>query len=241
MAPPVAAVAIGWRTTPFQATRVLTVLSAGVLLTGAVAVVLPAYTDSRPERRSALYVRDAVTDDAWWEVGGNEEVVAGDGWPGGPWTPAQDGPEARARVAGLSSRSRLMATAVERVEAPALVRTHLEAQADGRQQLVIAIVPSALLAARIQLPPGVVPETSSIAGRSIAGRWTASYAAVPNAGLSIRLGFGSIASETLAGATVSLTTASVPGGAGLSGLPDWLPTARSTWSVRSVFIVPVRP
>lgn len=241
MAPSAAAVAIGWRATPFQAARVLMVLVTAALLTGALAVVLPAYTDSRPERRAALYVQDAVTDDAWWDVGGNEEMVAGEAWPGGPWTRSQDGPEARAGVAGLSSRSRLMATAVQRVETPALVRARLEAQADGSQELVIAIVPSTLLAARVQLPVGVAPDTSSIAGRTVAGRWTASYAAVPNAGLSIRLGFRTITREALLSATVALTTASVPGGAGPRGLPDWLPTARSTWSLRSVFIVPVRP
>lgn len=238
--PPMAAVTAGWRTSPLRAKYVALALSIPIVLSGVLSLVVPAYTDGRPERRTAVYVHDQSADDAWWEVGGNEAVVPAAEWPGGPWGPPGNRRPARTPV-GVSSRFRIMGTSADRVDPPATVRASLESNADGRRELAIAIVPSSLVAARIVLPAGLIPQASSLVGRVSAGRWTASYAAVPNAGLSVRMAFSSFDPAALADVSVWLTTADVPGGTGSPGVPEWLRSSGATWSLRSVFIVPVRP
>jgi hypothetical protein len=72
--------------------------------------------------------------------------------------------------------------------------------------------------------------------------WAGTFVAVPTGGLTVRfvLPAGPDTAAALDDVRVALTTTAVPGATTEAGRPDWLPAARSTWSIRAVHIVPVR-
>ena len=95
----------------------------------------------------------------------------------------------------------------------------------ARRDLEIVITPREYIGAQIVLPAGIVPSTASLAGRLVDGRWTATFIAVPESGLTVRLGFdsGATAAQAMTGGAVMLTSRGLPGGSGPLGQPDWLP------------------
>lgn len=215
---------------------------AAFVILGALAWLAPAYTWDRPHRRVVRYVQDDVGAQAWWEVGGNEDGPGlGMGAPEA-WERAVGDLPATAPVGAVNTPFRFRARVEpETAPPPGDVASSLTIDPEGRARLEVTIVPHALTAARLVLPEGVRPATSSLAGVVRGGRWMAAYAAVPAAGLTIHLTFGGLDPSLLGGAVVVFTVAAVPGSTGGSVLPAWLPTADATWLVRSTRIVSAGP
>ena len=187
-----------------------------------------AYTADRPERRIARYVQDDVQRQAWLDVGGPEPALAlGPGSPPRLGLGERPNPAAGQRPA-RAPRDRVCASrgrAAGRSARPADVRSTIGVPS-GRA----GYAGDCHHAARIhrsadRLPAGIVPATTSLAGRLVDGRWTATFIAVPESGLTVRLGFesGAIAAQAMAGGAVMLTSRGLPGGSGPLGQPDWLP------------------
>jgi len=241
MLPPAAAMVAGRE--PLQASpRVLLAVVVGpVLLAGSAALAVPAYSDERPQRRTLTYVEDAGAGLAWWEIGGREiaEDLA-ETLPMASWTPVEPHdvlPGARSATDVAARRVRTV-TPPAGSGGPAVVTADATGRDDGAWDVALSIVPRELTSAHLILPPGVEPRESSLAGRLVAGRWTAVYAAVPAGGLTVRLVLDDVA-RVEAGLVIAFVTATVPGGSAAAPLPDWVPRRRSTWSTRAVFVVPV--
>jgi hypothetical protein len=215
---------------------------AAVVALGLLAWAAPSYTWDRPHRRVVRYVQDDVLRRAWWEVGGNEPAVEiGAGAPVSDWAPITGGLPTAAAVGRIAKPFTYRAE-VEPDPGPpaAIVAGQLTRQPyTGGWRLDITVSPRLLTTARIVLPPTARPVTASIAGVSIDGRWTATYAGVPASGLTVTLTFDAIDSSAFGGAVVVLTTPVVPGSGGLGSPPRWLSVESSAWTVRAVHIVPL--
>jgi hypothetical protein len=231
LAPPAIALVAG-RAPVAGARRMLLVLSMLVALAGGLALGAPAYNETRPERRALLYFEDVARQEAWWEIAGIEPTSELGGGPDGAgWTAMTDEGGSRHRASALSATN----------APPAAITADVQADADGTSSIVtITIVPRGLVTAEVRLPPGAPLVESSLAGRRTPIGWSATHAAVPAEGLTVRLIFGA-PPEEVPELHVALTTGTVPGGATRDALPSWLPTRRSSWSARAVYIVPVPP
>lgn len=242
MLPPAAAMVAGRE--PFQASAVAFVaLVAGPsLIAGSAALAVPAYSDERPQRRTLTYVEDAGAGLAWWEVGGREiaEDLA-EALPAASWTPVESRdvlPGTRLATDAAARRVRTAVPPAGSAGGPAVVTAEATGRDDGAWDVALTIVPRELAGAQIILPPGVEPLESSLAGRLVAGRWTAVHAAVPAGGLTVRLVLDDVA-RVATGLEIAFVTATVPGASTAAPLPDWVPRRRSTWSTRAVFVMPV--
>lgn len=260
LAPPWLAVLAGLPRLPRAAVGAVATL-APMVIAGSAALALPAYSEQRPQRRALAYVDDASGAHAWWIAGGREpgaDLVTGPA--GAPWVRVEDGPDGASppvAFAGVAAPYRYQTPAGEpRARTPAVVTAVARLLPDGRRQLDVTVLPRELVSARIRLPPGLVPIDTSLAGRVAGGRWTATHAAVPTAGITVRLTFGPRESSPadapatepdaspvsdLAGLDIVLTMTGAPGAAPPAPLPDWLPARASTWTTRAVFVVPVTP
>ena len=215
-----------------------------VVITGAAGLLAwtaPAYTATRPERRSVRYVQDDVAGRAWWEVAGNEPAInLGEPGPANAdWRPA-DGPPATTVPVGtmdaaFSFRTPAAAIATPPGEAAGRV-TH---PAPDQTALDVEIVPRGPLAVRLTLPAGVRPARSSAAGVVVGGAWRATFVAPPAAGLTIHLEFDR-PDVDLAGATLTWSTSGVPTATG-GDWPGWLPRERTTWRATTVVIQTIAP
>jgi hypothetical protein len=231
--PPAIAVLAGRTRTRLTTSRMATIVLVPVVLTGGVAVSVPAYTESRPERRFLTSVEDDRRGEARWDASGHEdgfeptEPIAGVTWRREP-----------PRASGGLGAYRATASVAPLADAlPALVTTAVTPDVRG-VAAEITIVPRTLVGAEVRLPAGIVPVGSTLAGSRDGAVWSAAYAAVPLSGLTIRLVLDAPL-EQLRDAVVVLWTSGVPGGTGPRGLPPWVPRDRSAWSVRSQFVVPV--
>jgi len=96
------------------------------------------------------------------------------------------------------------------------------------------------------LPPGVQPARSNLPGVVVAGRWRATFVAVPAEGVTWRASFRTDHEQALPGALAMIVAHRLPGGAGWQGLPAWLPQERAVWSMDAAWtlapaIAPVAP
>jgi hypothetical protein len=124
---------------------------------------------------------------------------------------------------------------------PATIHSRATVATDGRLFFDLSAVPREPLVVRIVLPPGMVPETSSIAGVVSGDRWSATFVAPPASGLEAHLTFAGRTPADLQQAAIVLITHGLPGAADARGLPARLPTARAAWRTRSYIIVPAFP
>jgi len=243
LVPGAVAMLAGRRAKAVRVSRMLMVLGIPVVACGGLTLMTPAYTEHRPQRRSVVYLQDQASDRAAWQVSGREPVtdLAGP-LPDAVWGPVGSVVVDRSNVAGRAGPFRAEAASpllVDAADLPAVVRAEVQERPDGGRDMLITIVPRELTAAAIALPPGVEPLESSLPGREHDGRWTASHAAIPSAGLSVRIGFGALEPDRLRATTVTLVTARLPGPRG--AWPAWLPSRATTWSARSVFVIPAWP
>jgi hypothetical protein len=244
LAPPLVAAAAGWLAWP-RASRLTGFLLSGLFCWSAAGTVLSRpYTADRPQMRAARYVQDDIGGQRWWEIGGNELTLdlGSSGPTGAMWQPTTDAIPAAIRIGSLGSPFVFRSpAAAERQSVPATIRSSVTQGLNGRLSLNLSIVPREPVAVRIVLPPGVRPESSSIAGVVGADRWSATYVAPGASGLDARLTFAGITAADLQQTAVVLVTHGLPGAADATGRPAWLSTARAAWRTRSYFVVPAAP
>ena len=237
---PVLAMTSGW------AARVARrrVLTAGLMIalagTFALAWCSPAYTDERPCLKSARYVEDATSGVAFYEIGSSEpglDVVPGAAAPQG-WERAAAPAQVTCPLPPIGEPFVHRARVQPVGEVAATVLTTVE-PGGAEERLTVTVVPrKPWSTVTLVLPPGVVPLDSSIAGTVRGGRWQASFTAPPPGGAVYRLRLRAADGARMRDARVVVQTAGLPG-AGVPGLPSWLPRARSAWSTRSVVVVGV--
>ena len=241
--PPILALIGGGALSVTQRRALAATLGLALAATGVMTYVAGAYTADRPERRIARYVQDDRQRQAWLDVGGPEPALAlGPGSvPPSAWASGRTRLPASVRLAPLETvfAHRAAVPSADRPR-PADVRSTLGVPSDPF--LEILITPREYIGAQIVLPAGIVPATTSLAGRLVDGRWTATFIGVPESGLTVRLGFdsGATAAQAMTGGAVMLTSRGLPGGSGPLGQPDWLPRAQATWRARSIWIMPLR-
>ena len=202
----------------------------------------PAYTDDRPQYRSARYVRDTSTSLAIVEVGGSERdappPVPRAVGPAAEWQLVTAAPDTSVPVGGPGAGFVYRAN-VDPVDPPFNVSASERAEQDAVSIEVTVVPTRPLFAAALILPPGITPIESSLPGVVSRGRWRMALAAPPTAGVVFRVKVPGAARASLDAVRVVATVAGLPGGAGWQGLPAWLPAKSSTWTARSTFIVPL--
>jgi hypothetical protein len=202
------------------------------------------YTSDRPMRRAARYIQDDVLHEAWWDVSSGEPTASleGRGPEGAVWHAVDNGPPASVAIAKATwpfaqrTPSPPLVTPL-----PATVHSTLTDSDGSRTTFAVEVVPGEPLIARVVLPQGVTPLDSSLAGVVQAGRWSATYIAVPRTGLTVRMTVDRSAAAELSHALVVLTMPGLPGGEGPRRLPPWLPQETATWTARSIFVLPAGP
>ena len=216
-------------------TRVGGALVLAVVICGVGAGVAAPYTAEHPQRRAVRYVQDNITRQAWWDVGGTSgaPTVTPDAAPG-VWVETRAPIAASVPIGALPlPRDWRAPTAAPAAVAPADVDSFVTLGAGGRTTLETTILPREPVTARIVLPRGARPISSSLAGVVIGDRWSAAYAAVPMSGLTVRIDLTGASADLLDHTLVVLTAANLP-----SGPWAWMPTGFATWQRRETFIVP---
>ncbi|HEY8549936.1 MAG TPA: M28 family peptidase [Vicinamibacterales bacterium] len=250
IAPAVVAIGIGIVRGRRGHVLIAALLFAGLAGAMGFADMAPAYTDERPQRRSVRYVSDAIRDEAWWEVGGNEPGLDLN-LPSGEaarWRPLERGapPPGSLRVAPAAGAFRFRSRA-EGVPAPAQIVGRAIPAPDLADHVdyEVAIVPAAEgLTATLILPEGLLPVRAVPVGITDEGRWRSTYAALPASGMSFRLRLPASATPALGAVAVIIGQPSVPGGSG-GRLPAWLAAPHVDWTASSSWILrpsaPVEP
>jgi hypothetical protein len=246
IAPPLAASIIGF----VEGRRGHGVMGGALLACFAVSLALAysadPYTADRPARRSVVYVDDAVSGQAWWEVGGNEPGLdlAHPADQAAHWHAVQAGARipASVTVGGASGAFRFRRGG-DRAPAPAKAvwRVTPAADAPGFVDYAVAITPDRpSLGATIHLPPGVVPVRAAPAGIQPADRWRATYLAIPPEGMTFTARIPAAAQASLAATAIVIGSSSLPGTDGKHLLP-WLPQDRTDWVTYAQWILAPAP
>jgi hypothetical protein len=207
----------------------------------------PAYTNDRPLQGSICYVNDASTGRARWQIAGNEpgihvgvSVPFSAGWQSGP-PPASFGIPLRLPLGPFAFyEATTVAEPAPVTAAGSLVREQSAAFIEIR-----AIPREPALAVDFNLPDGVVPEETNLAGRQQEGSpFVARYMALPAGGVTLRARITSADAERLgsggpdARAMLVVVRNGLPGAA-WPRLPAWLPQEHIVWHARSYFVVSV--
>ena len=246
IAPPVAASIIGF----VEGRRGHGVMGGALLAFFAVSLALAysadPYTADRPARRSVIYVDDAVSGRAWWEVGGNEPGLdlAHPADQAVHWRAVQPGTRipASVMVGGASGAFRFRRDG-ERTAAPAKAVWRVTAAADapGFVDYEVAVTPERpSLGATIHLPPGVIPVRATPAGVQPTDRWRATYLAIPPEGMTFRARIPVAAQASLAATAIVIGSSGLPGTDGRHLLP-WLPQDRTDWVTYAQWVLAPTP
>lgn len=193
-----------------------------------------AYTDRHPLRRFARYVQDDGNRIAMWEIGSNEPGLDVDVSSGLVWQPDNGSLPRTVPVAPLAHPFRFIARA-EPGATPAAVSV-TTAPLDGAIEVVVTARPSDPSAfVTLMLPPGITPVRYNLPGNISAStnRWRSTFVAPPADGVMWRLVLPADAQPRLGEAGVFVQSATAP--------PGWLPRARTAWSVRSLYVIPLGP
>lgn len=238
--PPVLAVLIGrvrWRMGHGIAAGTLMF---ALVVTGLLAWMAPAFTDERPQQRSAVFVDDRVRHTAHWELFGNEPGV--DIGPGAPanvaWQVADRSSVPGVQVAPKAHMFR-GGVAVPDTPAPATVSATLT-RGDGDADVEITVTPAAgWRALAIVLPESVVPLKSSLVGRTRGGRWQAWHTTVPAEGLTWRATIPAGQADRIDRAEVWVSRVDLPGASNDARVPAWLQAPHTAWMTQHVVMLPV--
>jgi hypothetical protein len=171
----------------------------------------------------------------WLAVAGNEPVPDLGG--GGPLlSPAPVLPDAERR---LAAGAPFVAAGTSPALPPAGTVTCSEAPAPDGVDVLVAVTPLIEgLRARLDLPPSVVPRRSNWPGSVRDGRWSASFAAVPAAGLTFRVGLEAAMAGRGCEGRLLLRR---PRPAGDGGRPPrWLARPGIAWNFLVVDALPLR-
>ena len=247
IAPPVTAVAIGFVEGKRGHGVAGGALAAAFALSLALAYLAPPYTADRPARRSVTYVSDALSGQAWWEVGGDEPGLdlSHSSNDAAQWRAVERGTRIPASVAvGAASGAFRFRRPGDRTPPPARVvaRVIPAADAAGLVDYEVAVSPAQDgLGATIHLPPGIVPVRATPTGTQPGDRWRATFLAIPAEGITFRARIPAAASASLASTAVVIGSWALPGTdpAGIGGrrLLPWLPQERTDWITYAQWIV----
>lgn len=234
VAPPlIAAVTAGSR--GLARPQILTAICVVALaVSGLAAYFGEAYSDRHPLRRFARFVQDSGTQKAMWEIGSNEPGLDVDLSSGLDWQ-ADTGVEPRTiPVAPLAHPFRFTAVAQPR-ETPASVSVTTAPVGDATEMTITVRPrdPSAFVT--LMLPPGIAPIRANLPGTisRANNRWRSTFVAPPADGVFWRLVLPVGAVERLGETGVIVQTA--------GDRPSWLPSMRTAWSVRSLYVIPIGP
>ena len=231
----------------YASTRAGLPLALALVLSCAWCWFAPAYTDERPLHGSISYVNDLDAGRARWQIASNEPgihvgingPIAG-GWQAGT-PPGSFGVPIRLSLGPFAYYG-----ASSTAEPPPVTATGLLTRARDGASIEINVVPGRPgLAVVFSLPPGVVPEQTSLVGRQPAeGPFTARYAALPPEGVTFHAEISRSDADRLesgAGESRASVLAIAPGlpGAAWPALPGWLPQGHVVWQARSYFAIPV--
>ncbi len=240
--PPVLGVLVGRLTLRMRHGLAGSVLMSLVVVTAAMVLLAPAYTTERPQRRSATFVDNKVSGDAYWRLAGNEPGVdIGPGPANVQWQPVA----ADARRAPWHPRGAFVfegQVASSAGEPPARVTSLVTRHSQGADlEVTIAAHAHERLSVAFSLPEATVPTSSSLPGRTSLGRWRAVHVNVPPEGLTWRATVPPSQADALAAAEVWMVHPGLPGGDPSTGLPAWLSRDRTAWATTSLTVVGVTP
>ncbi|BCS35879.1 aminopeptidase [Luteitalea sp. TBR-22] len=239
--PPVLAVLVGrlqWRVRHGLAGGLL---MTGLVVTGLLAWMAPAYTSERPLQRSAVFVEDRVRSRAYWGLSSNEPGL--DIGAGGPsnvaWRPAPRQPRGRLEIVPKAFLFR-GEVPPQPGAAPAVISA-LVIRRTGDADVEITVTPSSpeWQTMAIVLPEDIVPTRSTLPGRTTGGRWQAWHTNVPKDGLVWRATVPASQADRLAGTEVWLARFSLPDARPGSRVPAWLETAHTAWMTQHVVLLPI--
>lgn len=228
--PPLVA-ALG-RTRPLLRPSLMTaVLLLGVSVSAGYAYLSPAYTFDEPLRRHMRAIQPAAADTAIWEVGSIEPGLDLDeGAPSG-WSPTGTPLPAEIPVNPLPHPFVFRTAGPSLGPAPVTITGFAVRPLTEGLELELTVVPREPgLRVTFMLPAGLSPARASLPGVVRAGRWSATYVAVPPEGVPFRASFARDAPDATRAIEVLVRCAGVPGGIGWQRLPSWAPHQRVVWT-----------
>ncbi len=220
---------------PSFVTAILMVIVAAA---GGYAYVAEAYTHARPQHRHFRVIVPAGSTTATYEIASLEPGIdVEEGAPRG-WTRVTDAPATPVAVGRFPYPFVFRTTAPSPGPAPAALTAFTLTSVAGGTELTMTVVPQAPgLTAVFELPPGVQPARSNLPGTPFAGRWRATFVAVPKEGVTWRASFHTGQEAKLPSSQVMIVSHRVPGGAGWQGVPEWLPQDRAVWSLDAGWVL----
>lgn len=216
-------------------------LMTGILLlavsaSAALAYVAPAYTFEEPLRRRLRAIQPAGGGPAIVEVASIEPGL--DLPPGAPegWTPSHT-PLPEGLPLGTLAFPFVFRASVPNLGPPPVdVTTFTLRPLAGGLELELTAVPREEGATvTFLLPPGTAPARASLPGVVRAGRWGATYVAVPPEGIAFRAGFHQVDADALRRVQILVSAAGLPGGTGPFRLPAWAPQDRMVWTATTTW------
>lgn len=212
-------------------------------ITAGLAYTAPAYTHERSLRRQVRYINDAVSRQAFWEIGSNEPGLDVDADKGAPrdWQTVSASPPTALPLRPLSGPFVFRTSALADSQPPGSVRTTMT-PSEHSLRVEITLVPSEPgLTTSFAMPPRLIPSEPNLVGTLRNGRWTATYVAPPLEGVTFRATFAGATPEIFRDAIVLLQSAGLPDGRDWQRLPPWLPQERTVWNASSYWLLPVLP
>ena len=202
--------------------------------TGLAAYFGEAYSDRHPLRRFARFVQDGGRQTAMWEIGSNEPGLDVDLASGLAWQPDNGSIPRTVPIAPLPHPFKFTAPAEPEV-VPASVSISTAAVGDATELTVTVRTEDPSAFVTLMLPPGVKPVRSNLPGTisSANNRWRSTFVAPPFDGVMWRIVLPAGAESRLGETGVFVQTAGTR--------PAWLPTTRTAWSVRWMYVIPIGP
>jgi hypothetical protein len=239
--PPVLAVLVGrvrWRVAHRIAAGTLMF---ALVVTGVLAWAAPAFTNERPQQRSAIFVDDRVRGVAYWELYGNEPGV--DIAAGGPTNVAWQVVE-RSSLPGrrVDPKAHLFRAAVTppATAAPAVITASIVRRpGDADVEITVTAHDAEWQAVAIVLPEAIVPTRSTLAGRTSGGRWQAWLTTLPTDGISWRGTIPASQADRLSGTEVWVARARLPEAVDGERVPAWLRAPHTAWMTQHVIMLGV--
>ena len=202
----------------------------------------PAYTAEQPLRRHVRALQDGDAPNATWEVASVEPGLdLGPGAPAG-WAPASGSVTASGVPLGEYGFPFVFrTTGPSLAAAPASVTGFSMTPLAEGTHVTLSVVPRQPdVAVTFVLPAGVTPARSSLPGVMRAGRWIATYIAIPPDGIAWDASFRQGAEQALPGIRVAISSSRLPGGSGWQSLPGWLPQDTAVWSASATWVLPAQ-
>ena len=213
-----------------------TVLLLATAITAGLAYAAPGYTPERPLRRHARVIQEATGTNAIWEVGSVEPGLdLAEGAPTG-FAPAGDAAPVSVPWRQLSYPFVFRTTGIAIGPPPARVAGFTTNVLDQGTEASISVIPQEPgVSVSFVLPPGLVPARSNLPGRSVGGRWVATFAATPPEGINWRGSFAKVGPDALG--AIQVTAWQAWG----TRPPPWLPQERAAWTGGATWVLPMLP